>query len=229
MLMRAYAVLFLGAACNLFLSSALSHRLQEAAYIVLPVLSYVPLVVAAALVAKAFAPRDPGGPGQDATSRDRLLGRAGAYVALGAALILACWFLRGWPRLGLGDWGQISLVARFFGDVLLVLAPAAAAIGFLRFLGAAKAYPFARLLLRVTWLIVAASVLFLAGALAVVHLAASERVRILGGWTWSGGFVWLYGGFPWWYGLVWSICLALAALLAALGFAASRRALARRG
>lgn len=103
MLMRAYAVLFLGAACNLFLSSALSHRLQEAAYIVLPVLSYVPLVVAAALVAKAFAPRDPGGPGQDATSRDRLLGRAGAYVALGAALILACWFLRGWPRLGLGD------------------------------------------------------------------------------------------------------------------------------
>jgi hypothetical protein len=220
-LLVAFAALFVASAYPLLTYGGEPLPLDIWAQLILQACAYVPWIAAAALVASAFVSRDPRGAGEDITARSRLLGWAGICAALGWALVLAMRFVGGWTWgwLGLGDWFEIADTAGFLGDVLSVVAPAFAVIGFFLFLlRAGWVQPSEPLLLRETWLVRAAGVLVLAGALAAVESAVSVWSNMSEGWDWG------YGVFLW--ELLLDVRLTVAALLLVFAFAASRRALA---
>jgi hypothetical protein len=219
-LLVAFAALFAGSVHALLTYGGEPLPLDIWTQLILQACAYVPWIAAAALVASAFVSRDPRGAGEDITARSRLLGWAGVCAALGWALVLALRFVGGWTWgwLGLGDWSEVAETAGFLGDVLSVVAPVFAVIGFFLFLRAGWGQPSEPLFMRETWLVRAAGVLVLAGALAVVESAVSVWSHMSEGWDWS------YGVFLWESLL--DVRLTVAALLLVFAFAASRRALA---
>jgi hypothetical protein len=221
-----YAALFVGGASNLFLGRPSSLGLHLFAWTLLTALCYALKLVAVALVAKAFSQRRPAEWAQDGVTRSRLLGLAGIYSAVGAVLFVGTHFAFDWPSLGFADRMTFSYTAGFVSSVVAVLAWAVAAVGLLCSLRAGKEHSPARLRLRETWLVAASSIYVLVWALQVVYVTpdhALERHFILT-WALSTRF-----DMPLWFQLIRILAWTLAAMLAAVGFAASRRALAQRG
>jgi hypothetical protein len=194
-------------------------------YQLVGVVAYLVRAVAALWVAWAFSAKNPVDSHARAALRNRRLAWAAVFYALGAVLSIAVhmlyldvWtFWAHWLSYGTGM--AIFLVARQAGDLLRLGAATLAAVGFFvasRPAALGSSGRFARRERLLAWasaLLVLSAILFAWGTVSV-----DWHVRPFAGWTTAT---------YWWLTWLGGLEIAPPAILAAIGFASSRRSLRR--
>jgi hypothetical protein len=174
--------------------------------LVMQSLSSLAVTVAFVLVASAFAPKDRGETIREAHARNQRLGWASVGLGVGFGLLVASDLL--------ADFEMSALAA----DALLLVAAVVAARGFFVAAGADQYPAIGPLARREGFLAIAAIALALSGALAVLREIILPLGLTLSYADWRSAALG-------WTNVLGSLCLMVAGLSAARGFALSRRSL----